>query len=523
MKNKIYFLFTILCILSFSAQAQRFGDDILLHECGSEFRIEPKISVADNGWIYVLMNKHSESSAETRIYRSIDGGATFEQIMYQDLPSGTTQGGRDFVVTGDNASNIKLWYVYADNNTATGVAHVYLKRMDADGTNATIVHSYEFNNTVNHDVAISTNARSPKSSAWGPFVIGYAVSSNSNSSGYIDYSYSTDGGTTFTRKLMYSKIGSEFGSIDLSIGQADENIYYPMAGIVFEMDRESEKNIGFIAAQADGSNNTTALQVNKLYSTVFETKQPAIQWLCNNTLDEPFNFMIAYSSFYNDYGEEDWDVLRVFPKPDYNLSAHTLSNLGWSFVAGFSFAHDECADITYDKVNNNYLIVFSQNSGTESKLDYRMVSYIDAVGDQEFPHIAFVSTSSVGTYEYYSPVIDIDPTRTEVCFAHELFGYNTTQLLFDSEWSPVGVEEIVATNENLNIFPNPATDKITLRMREEGVYFVRMYNMFGAEVATFEYSGTAITYNVTNLPSGLYLVKLSSEKGKEFTAKFVVK
>ena len=27
-------------------------------------------------------------------------------------------------------------------------------------------------------------------------------------------------------------------------------------------------------------------------------------------LNRPYNFMIIYSSFYNDYGEEDWDVLE---------------------------------------------------------------------------------------------------------------------------------------------------------------------------------------------------------------------
>ena len=82
---------------------------------------------------------------------------------------------------------------------------------------------------------------------------------------------------------MYNKALSQFGSIDLSIGQATASLHYPNAGIVFEMDRESEKNIGFIASRADGLNSTTALQVNKLYSTVFETKLPAMQWLCNNT------------------------------------------------------------------------------------------------------------------------------------------------------------------------------------------------------------------------------------------------
>ncbi|MGI5820911.1 MAG: T9SS type A sorting domain-containing protein [Bacteroidales bacterium] len=321
---------------------------------------------------------------------------------------------------------------------------------------------------------------------------------------------------------MYNKALSQFGSIDLSIGQATASLHYPNAGIVFEMDRESEKNIGFIASRADGLNSTTALQVNKLYSTVFETKQPAIQWLCNNTLNEPYNFMIIYSSFYNDYGEEDWDVLRVYPRPSYNLSAHTLDNLNWSFAAAFSFANDECADITYDKVNNNYLHVFTQNSENESKIDYRTVSYIDAVGDQAFPHTAFVSLNTTGDYRYYSPVIDIDPTRTEVCFAHELFGNGTTQLLFDSEWSTVGVEEGVADGA-LIISPNPATDHIMLRMSEENVYSVSLFNMIGKEVAVFAFTGTEFTYDITTLPAGLYLVKLTTKAGEDFSAKFIVK
>lgn len=93
MKAKLYLSLVLLFALSFSLQAQRFADDILLHECDSEYRIEPQISVADNGWIYVMMNKYSESSAETRIYRSTDGGVTFQQIMYQVIPAGNTQGG----------------------------------------------------------------------------------------------------------------------------------------------------------------------------------------------------------------------------------------------------------------------------------------------------------------------------------------------------------------------------------------------------------------------------------------------
>ena len=71
------------------------------------------------------------------------------------------------------------------------------------------------------------------------------------------------------------------------------------------MDKDSEKNIGFVAAKADGTSLTNVLQVNKKYSSTSEAIDPKIQWLCNNTLDERYNFMIVYSNL---YGGNDWTL-----------------------------------------------------------------------------------------------------------------------------------------------------------------------------------------------------------------------
>jgi hypothetical protein len=95
-------------------------------------------------------------------------------------------------------------------------------------------------------------------------------------------------------------------------------------------------------------------------------------------------------------------------------------------------------------------------------------------------------------------------------------------LVFDAEWSTVGVEETVVDGE-LKVFPNPATDNITLRMNEEGTYLVRMYNMLGAEVTAFEFTGTEINHDISTLPAGMYLIKLNTDKGTEFNAKIIVK
>lgn len=518
MKKNLYFLLIALFAFTFSAGAQKFGDDILLHECSSNYWIKPKISVADNGWIYVLMNKYGSGQDETRIYRSTNGGATFSQIMHGITPSGSEQGGRDIVVTGDNPSNMNLWYVFADNNTTTGTAQVSLMKMDADGSNGVIVHSYSYGNTVNHDVAISTNARSPEY-VWSPFVIGFAASSNWYNEGYIDYVYSTDGGTTFSSEILYSKENSEFGLIDVSIGQANEHYYYPKVGIVFEMDKDSEKNIGFVAAKADGTSLTNVLQVNKKYSSTSEAIDPKIQWLCNNTLDERYNFMIVYSNL---YGGNDWDIVKIYPESGYSLSDHTLDNIDYWYGASSSNYDETQADLAYDKTYNHYLLVYKKWNDDGVTIIYKVQHYTDALGDNEWDYVADVSSLSSTYHSYYSPVVDINPVRTQACFAMELYGGGSTRLVFDAEWSTVGVEETVVDGE-LKVFPNPATDNITLRMNEEGTYLVRMYNMLGAEVTAFEFTGTEINHDISTLPAGMYLIKLNTDKGTEFNAKIIVK
>ncbi len=528
MKTKFLLISIMAAVaLSFSAQAQRFGRDIVLHECNGEFWAKPKISVADNGWIYVLMNKygHSTENDETRIYRSKDGGVTFGQIYYGVTPEDWRQGGRDLVVTGDIPSDITIWYVFADNNSTTEKTIIRLAKMDADGGNWTNVHSETYEDAETKDVAISTNARSPEDE-WAPFVIGFAATTHTISAnrGNVDYFFSLDGGATFSKKWMYNKVGSEFGAIDLSIGQAKASAWYPFAGFVFEMDKGAGKgNIGFIASSANGDFSTDALKVNNKYSSEVRCIHPKIQWLCNNTLDEPYNFMIAYTDIYSN---DDYDIIKIYPTAGYNLSNHTLDNLSCRYIAGSYDKKEDSPDLSYDKNYNNYLLAYRERVGNECKLVYKGQHYtkIDG-GSDEWSYIGDISTTSTGYDWFYSPVVDIDLTRTQACFAFEYYNSSSsvTKLLADTEWSTSDVDEITIENKQFSVSPNPAIDKIMLRLAEEGVYSARIYNMLGTEVATFRFAGTEFTYDVTSIPAGIYLIKLSTDKGKELSAKFIVK
>ena len=57
------------------------------------------------------------------------------------------------------------------------------------------------------------------------------------------------------------------------------------------------------------------------------------------------------------------------------------------------------------------------------------------------------------------------------------------------------------------VFPNPATEYITVSESIEGIQEVAIYNLVGKRVKEFEYV-RGEQYSVADLPKGMYLVQL---------------
>ncbi|MFZ6051394.1 T9SS type A sorting domain-containing protein [Halocola ammonii] len=83
---------------------------------------------------------------------------------------------------------------------------------------------------------------------------------------------------------------------------------------------------------------------------------------------------------------------------------------------------------------------------------------------------------------------------------------------------PTGIEEMAETNVSLEVYPNPAADKLYLN---SGSFLVdeeyRVYSMQGKLVESGRISGASSSINLNDLESGLYLLKLSNGS----TVKFV--
>ena len=88
----------------------------------------------------------------------------------------------------------------------------------------------------------------------------------------------------------------------------------------------------------------------------------------------------------------------------------------------------------------------------------------------------------------------------------------------DCQW--VGVKE--ADQKNIAVRPNPATDNFTVTLVDNTTASIQLYNIVGQMVYNQTTSEQAATINVSDLTSGIYMLKVS-QSGKTYTTKVVVK
>ena len=67
---------------------------------------------------------------------------------------------------------------------------------------------------------------------------------------------------------------------------------------------------------------------------------------------------------------------------------------------------------------------------------------------------------------------------------------------------------VVSTEGNVTIFPNPASDILTVRCPTT-IFHVSVTDLLGQELVAQNYSSKEVTVNINDLPSGMYIVKVN--------------
>jgi len=83
------------------------------------------------------------------------------------------------------------------------------------------------------------------------------------------------------------------------------------------------------------------------------------------------------------------------------------------------------------------------------------------------------------------------------------------------------VNEQIEPVEHITVYPNPAHNQLTV-IASRAKQSISIYNLQGQQVKSIQPKGECNKYiiNVDNLPTGLYILKVSGDKGTELT-KFI--
>ena len=89
------------------------------------------------------------------------------------------------------------------------------------------------------------------------------------------------------------------------------------------------------------------------------------------------------------------------------------------------------------------------------------------------------------------------------------------------EWVPTqGISNV--STQTINIYPNPASGKVTIELGSTSATTVSLIDMNGRTLSSFSYQTPSFSFDVSTLPSGIYFVKVASQTGIAIS-KLVVK
>ena len=72
----------------------------------------------------------------------------------------------------------------------------------------------------------------------------------------------------------------------------------------------------------------------------------------------------------------------------------------------------------------------------------------------------------------------------------------------------------VDISSQMNVYPNPADNQITVSLQTSGAKTGAIYNIAGIQVMNLEFSNDRCDLNISHLPKGIYLMRINTPQGQ---------
>jgi hypothetical protein len=142
------------------------------------------------------------------------------------------------------------------------------------------------------------------------------------------------------------------------------------------------------------------------------------------------------------------------------------------------------------------------------------------------------NTTTSAWMNYYQNGETYDANNFEKSFEYKEWNADGTKVTLGDSivyyfHTVVGINELATQHEGITVYPNPASNNITIESPQEEVgsdskqeAVIEITNIQGQLIKTLATSGNKTNIDVSVLPSGVYVIEVRTEKGV-FVNKFI--
>jgi hypothetical protein len=498
-------------------QSPLFGKDIVIHDSSSQNQRQVAICSAFNGWLYAGYTYFSTwyNCPAFTVLKSVDNGITWTVII--DAPSDPVDSNflsLDMVIIGDSISNLKLFVAWVITSNSPGYpGQGYVDRFDGitGDWEDILIEAYAC-----YSIALCTDFMYPASNS-NPHSLGILYSAEkigSQRQDSIIFCSSSDGGMTLNnRQVIATTTVNKFHNVALAYGRSpswSSGRYFA----TWEEKNNFTSNTGHIFTAHS----------NPDFNSAF-SKPACIDSLDPSAINKVRNPVIACQFSGSDNDSSNLTEVIMLEK---QLSSNSYDTRGFYNLQATTSSHF-----------NEFSLTSSSNNKTESDINFNpfnsifMLTYYDST-IKSLPFLTNnVNLSNPSTWNIISPAyndspdlaapypkvaLDMGQQQGADVWIKEGTGGNGVAM-FDAQYSTyTGISDNNSGSlaRLIGIYPNPSTDKITVELTGATLDGnLTIVNIEGQQLITRQITMTKTQIDISNLPSGIYFVRLTNDKTVE--------
>jgi hypothetical protein len=247
---------------------------------------------------------------------------------------------------------------------------------------------------------------------------------------------------------------------------------------------------------------------------------------------------IEYENFDQSWG--NWTTISVLGTQvwdrdnSYGINFSPCAQM--SGYEGQSYQNDDwliSPPMNFDEYLNETLVFMNAKSYSGPDLEVKISTDYDGGGD---PNTATWTTKSFtmssGFFEWTSSG-EIDISEFEGTAVHVAFHFTSTTSQ-SATWEideieingqqEVGIHDLNGIERMISVYPNPASDHVTIKNLAEGFEQVSITSLSGMRIKTLELTGNTTRIDISDLENGIYFISFSDDKEKGVvTRKLIIK